>query len=266
MKYINFPSQKEKLFLWLIRITSSVSLQKTSILLFLCILLLSVNNSNSQSNSLAGNKTAINRVKTQLVTDSSSIIEEKLVALALSGPLYKGTEHQNKINEYQLKSAKNAWLNLLTISTNYNDQTFANTNTQTSYVYPKYFFGLTLPLGTLFSRTGVKSAKEGVEISKINQESLARNIRADIISKYRQYKNYFLLIDLQTQAVDDEETAFLQAKEKFRNGTITIQVYNASQKIYNDEFVKKLGLQLQQDLLKIEIERIIGTSLESAIK
>lgn len=199
--------------------------------------------------------------------DSTSIIEEKLVALALEGPAYKGADHQNKINEYQLKSAKNSWLNLLTVSTNYNDQSFKGENIgNTSYVYPKYFFGVTIPLGTLFSRTGVKSAKEQVEISKDNQEQLARNIRADIISKYRQYKNYSILIALQSQAVDDEETAFLQAKEKFRNGDIAIEAHNAAQKLYNDELVKKIGLQLQQDLLKIEIERIIGTTLENALK
>lgn len=203
----------------------------------------------------------------QSSTDSTSIIEEKLIALALEGPAYKGADHQNKINEYQLKSAKNSWLNLLTISTNYNDQSFKGENLgNTSYVYPKYFFGVTVPLGTLFSRTGVKAAKEQVEISKNNQDQLARNIRADIISKYRQYKNYSMLIVLQSQAVDDEETAFLQAKEKFRNGDITIEAHNAAQKLYNDELVKKIGLQLQQDLLKIEIERIIGTTLENALK
>lgn len=203
----------------------------------------------------------------QSPADSASVIEEKLVALALDGPTYRGTDHQNKINEYQLKSAKNSWLNLLTVSTNYNDQSFKGENLgNTSYVYPKYFFGVTIPLGTLFSRTGVKSAKEQVEISKDNQEQLARNIRADIISKYRQYKNYSTLIALQSQAVDDEETAFLLAKEKFRNGDITIEVHNAAQKLYNDELAKKIGLQLQQDLLKIEIERIIGTTLENALK
>ena len=198
--------------------------------------------------------------------DSSTIIEEKLVELALNGPFYKGAEHQNKINEYQLKGAKNSWLNLLTISTNYNDQSFASDNQTAAYIYPKYFFGVTIPLGTLFSRTEIKAAREGIEISKNNQEQLARNIRAEVISKYRQYKNYFALISLQSQAVDDEETAFLQVKEKFRNGAITIELHNIAQKKYNDELTKKLNLQLQQDMIKIDIERLIGTSLENVLK
>lgn len=197
--------------------------------------------------------------------DSIRVLEERLVALALDGPMYKGAEHQNRINELQLKAAKNQWLNLLTVSTNYNDQTFADNSGTTSYVYPKYFFGLTIPLGTLFSRTGVRSAQEGVEISKANQQQLARNIRAEVITKFRQYRNYFAMIELQNQTVDDEETAYLQAKEKFRNGTITIEAHNTAQKSYNDELSKKFQLQLQQDLVKVELERLIGTTLEAAI-
>jgi len=112
--------------------------------------------------------------KDSVLRDTSTLIEEKLVALALEGPLFKSSESQNKINEYQLKAAKNAWLNLLTISVNYNDQTFAKTTTA-AYVYPKYFFGFTLPLGTMFSSIPVKSAKEQIKINANNQEQLARS-------------------------------------------------------------------------------------------
>src|SRR5450432_1403598 len=53
-----------------------------------------------------------------------SLIEAKLVDLALKGPTYRASTHQNRINELELKKAKNAWLNLLAISYNVNDQTF----------------------------------------------------------------------------------------------------------------------------------------------
>lgn len=251
-KETKLKNRRDKLLLKIFNINPMFKYQKKKVSFFLAMVILCINVTAQDLESPA---------------DSASSIEEKLVALALDGPVYRGTDHQNKINEYQLKSAKNSWLNLLTVSTNYNDQSFKTENqSNASYVYPKYFFGVTIPLGTLFSRTGVKSAKEQVEISKDNQEQLARNIRADIVSKYRQYKNYSTLIALQSQAVDDEETAFLQAKEKFRNGIITIEVHNAAQKLYNDELAKKIGLQLQQDLLKVEIERIIGTTLENALK
>ncbi len=200
------------------------------------------------------------------VDTSGLTIEEKLIALALNGPILKASANQNKINEYQLRAAKNTWVNLLTLSANFNDQNvFAQNNQPANVVFPRYFFGLNIPLGTLLSRTTVKSAREQIEISKNNQTQLQRNTRADILSKYRQFKNLADLITIQIQTMDDEETAYVQAKEKFRNGLIPIEIHNAAQKNYNNELTKKITMQMDQDLLKIEIERIIGTSLENVI-
>ena len=203
-------------------------------------------------------------VRTQ---NSDSLFQERLVKLALDGPLFRGTDHRNRINELELKRARNSWTNLLTVSLNYNDQTFTkNNNVNAAYVYPKYFFGLNIPLGTLLSRTEVKAAKEQIAISKDNQEQLYRNIRADVLGKYKQYKNFNELIILQNEVVVEEEIAAKDAKEKFLPGTITREDYNKALKLYNEESAKLLNLQLQQEILKLEIERIIGTTLENVMK
>jgi outer membrane protein TolC len=197
---------------------------------------------------------------------NDSLIGERLVALALNGPTFKAAQHQGKLNEYELKRAKDAWLNLLSISGNYNDQTFAKSTTPTGYVYPKFFFGVTVPLGTLFSKTPVKAAREGIEIGKLNQEELKRAIRAEVLTKYKQYKAYAELVNIQSELLIDVQTELDQAEEKFRKGTVTIDAYNAAQKGRNDERVKLINLKLQQDLIKLEIEKLIGTSLESALR
>jgi outer membrane protein TolC len=194
-----------------------------------------------------------------------SVIEKKLVELALTGPAYEESKHQNKINEYQLKSAKNSWLNLLTISASYNDQTFKNNTSQNTYIYPKYFTSINLPLGTLFSRTGVKAAREGLEISKNKQEQLSRNIKVDVLSKYRQYKDFIELIAYQKELVDDYEAIYLRVKNEFKEGTISIETHNTASKNYNDVLTTILNLQYQQYIVKLEIERIIGTKLESVM-
>jgi outer membrane protein TolC len=196
---------------------------------------------------------------------SSSNVEEKLVELALKGPLFQGSVHQNKLNEYQLEGAKKAWLNLLTISTNYNDQTFTK-NVVSNIAYPKYFFGLTIPLGTLLSRTEIKTAREGVELSKINQEQLKRDIRAEVITKYKQYKVQGELIAFQNELMNDVAAAVIQSEESFRKGTITIEQFNTAQRSNNDEKARLINMKLEQDLIKVEIERMIGVSLESVIK
>lgn len=198
-----------------------------------------------------------------------SVIEEKLVQLALQGPLFQTSDNQIKIAQYQLSKAKKSWLNLLSVSGNYNDQTFANHTTtagQGAYIYPKFFFGITIPLGVIFSMgPDIKIGKEGVAVSRNNQEQLARTMRADILSKYKQYKTYDTLVAIQNDAAVDEQASLAQLERKAHTGAISIEQYNIAHKAYGDELARGLNLKLQRDLIKIEIERIIGTKLENVI-
>jgi outer membrane protein TolC len=199
--------------------------------------------------------------------DTANSVEEKLVELALNGPLVKAADHQNRVNELQLQRAKNVWMNLLAVSLQYNDQSFNKPGTVPGqYIYPKYFFGLNIPLGTILSRTDVKSARESIEISRNNQEQLKRTIRAEVLSLYRQYQAQGELINLQNELISDMNVELGQVEEKFGKGTITIEVYNAAQKAKNDETGKLINLRLQQELIKLEIEKMIGTSLESVTR
>lgn len=197
-------------------------------------------------------------------TTGQAAIEKKLVDLVLSGPQFQTTVHEGRINELRLKSEKNSWLNLLSLSTQYNDQSF-NRTAQTIN-FPRYFFGVTVPLGVLLSRTGVKTAKEGIEISKLTQEERRRTLQAEVIGKYRQYRSMGKIISLENEYLLDVEAALLQSEENFRKGTATIEAYNNSQRTRSDALTRIINLRLQQDLVKLEIERLIGTTLESVTK
>jgi len=198
-----------------------------------------------------------------------TIMENRLVQLALAQPNYEQTMHQQKIFEYQLKKQRNAWLNLLTLSTTYNDQSFAKpeNNGTTAYVYPKYFIGVNIPLGLIASNgTDVKITKESELIAKSQQQELAKQIRASVLINYKEFKANEKLLAIQNQVVDDEQANYLQVEQNFKNGTATLDAYNEASKKYNDEQVKIINLQLQQDLIKVELERLIGRKLEDAFK
>ncbi len=196
-----------------------------------------------------------------------SLIQERLVQLALNGPAYSVSGHQIKFAEYNLTRARRTWLNLLSISADYNDQTFAKPSTNFGYVYPKYFFGITIPIGLFFTMgPDIKKEQENVAITRDNQEQLARTIRADVLSKYAQYKTYGGLLTIQNNVVDDEEALRKQVEKKFQDGSVSIEQYNLANKIYGEDLTKKLNLQLQVDLLKIDIERMIGVNLESLLR
>ncbi len=94
---------------------------------------------------------------------------------------------------------------------------------------------------------------------------MARTIRADILSKYTEYKTYRSLVVLESQVTDDIHAAFLQAEKRFNDGSVTIEVYSDASRNYTAEMTKLLNLQLQQDLVKLEIEKIIGVKLETVL-
>jgi outer membrane protein TolC len=194
-------------------------------------------------------------------------IEAKLVELALQGPRYESAGHTIKQSQYQLSKAKKSWLNLLAVSYNYNVLSSPVNASTSAYIYPRYFFGLTIPLGVIFTLgPEIKGAREAVAVSVNAREELARTIKADVLSKYKQYKNFGELILLQNTIVVDAQAAFSQVEKKFKDGTVAIELYNTANKNYSDELAKKLNLQLSQDLVRLSIEQLIGVSLESVIK
>ncbi len=227
----------------------------------LCAFMLSAQKTTSVNTAAAGTTAGAD---TSIVLVDS--VEEKLVALALNSPAVKISESQSKINEYQLRATRNTWVNFFTINANYNNMVATQGNQNGSVFFPGLTMGFTIPLGTILSTAPrVKAAKQQLAISNFTQEQVARNIRAEVIGKYRQYLNYAQVIAIQNQTVDDEETAYLQAKEQFRNGKIQIEEYNTAQKLYNLELTRKLNLQLEQDLVKLDIERMIGVGLDTII-
>jgi outer membrane protein TolC len=197
-----------------------------------------------------------------------SITEKKLVELALKQPKFDEAAAQRKTIDYQLEKQRKAWLNLLSLSVNYNDQTFAGkSNTQTAYVYPKYFFGVTIPLGLIFSGgTDYKITKQSGIIARDQELELQQTIKAQVLSDYRQYRTYDKLLAIQNQSTDDAQAYFLQVQQKFADGSATLEAYNDASAKYNAEVVKTINTQLQQDLIKIDLEKFIGRRLEDIFK
>lgn len=210
--------------------------------------------------------------KAQMVTpniilqDTSVATEERLVQLALQGPEMNRTYHLSKINEYQLRAAQKVWLNLLAFSINLNERSFGSSNLPQTYVYPKFNMGISIPLGTILSRTAVKSAKESIEIGKDNAELTRRSLREQVITAYKEYVVYDKLIAMQSELINDEQTQLVQTEEKFRKGTIPIEAYTAAQRNNNAQLATLINLKLQQDLKKLALERLIGVKLETVLK
>jgi outer membrane protein TolC len=197
---------------------------------------------------------------------NDSMIQSRLVMLALLAPRYEAATHQVNVANQQMDIAKRSWLNLLSISGNFNEFDLKQ-NQSSQFVYPKYLLGVTIPIG-LFFELGpqIRAARETVRVTQSNQEDLARTLRMQVLSQYTAYKNYSALITLENTVLVDQQAAMNQMEKKFQDGSASIEQYNTANRVYTDERVKMLNLQLSQDLIRLDIERMIGVSLDSVIK
>jgi outer membrane protein TolC len=206
----------------------------------------------------------------KIVGMDTSGAEQKLIRIALTRPAYDVTYRQIRNANHQLSLARNAWLNLLTISLNFNDQEFYHQKTipgQATYVYPKYFFGVTIPVGLIFSRgSEIRIAKENQAIAKDNREEAERTIIAEVKSKYRTYLNYQNMLAVQNIIVNDEQAVFLQVEKNFRDGKNSIDDYNSASKAFNVTILQQLQYKLIADQDKVDLEQMLGMSLEAALK
>jgi outer membrane protein TolC len=184
-------------------------------------------------------------------------------------PEYDATTHQDKIDELRLKQSKATWLNLLTLSMQLNDQSFNQPKAapgQVTYVYPKYYFGVNIPLGIIFSQGNtVRQAREALLLSRDQQQMLAAQIKANVLSKYRQYRNWDDMITMEGELLNDVLAISTQAEQNFKNGSITVETYIGAQRMKNEEMVKLKNLQLAQDLVRYDLERMIGVPLEDVL-
>jgi outer membrane protein TolC len=194
-------------------------------------------------------------------------VEAKLIGIAMTRPSYDITLHQEYIARHELSKARNSWLNLLSITLDYNQFDFQPSANNTAYVYPKYFFGLTIPLGYIFSRgSEIKTAKENQVIARDTRAEAARTIVASVKTKYRTYLNYQSMLAVQNIVVNDEQAVFLQVEKNFRDGKATIDSYNSASKVFNSAILQQLQYKLLSDQTKVDLEHDLGMTLEEAIK
>ncbi len=209
----------------------------------------------------------------RLTSDTGKIIDirERLVQLALQNPSYEMADHAANAAEYQIRLAKGNWLNIFSASGNVNEFTInqitgtGNAATQNIY-YPKYNIGLTVPMD-LFSRqkNTVRIARENYLIAEAAKNDRFRQIRADVLTKYEDYLLNKQMLEFQSQVAQDEFTLYKRAEKDFQDGIIKLEEFEKTYKGWVEEQEKKLLYQRNLNVIKLDIERIIGVKLDDVL-
>jgi outer membrane protein TolC len=201
-------------------------------------------------------------------------IRERLVTLALQNPNYEIADRKVSIAEYQVKKAKSSWLAPIAVQGNLNEFAFKGATTgpngvvtNPSTFYPKYNIGANIPFD-LFStkKNDVRIAKENLSIAQAEKNQHFREIKAQVLTKYEDYLLFQQKLDFQTQVTQDARTAYLVSEKDFQEGAIKQDDYNKSYRGYLNEKIIQSEYLRNYNVIKLELEAMIGMSMEDLLK
>lgn len=202
--------------------------------------------------------------------DTSQItdIREKLVQLALQNPNFEIADRQVNVAKYQLHKAKGSWLNTFSATGNVNEYTInpksAPSNQAT--LYPKYNFSINLPFDFFTSKANeVKIARENLYIAHAEKNEKYRTVRKTVLSAYEDYLMHKEKYDLIIRMAQSEYTEYKLAEKDFADGLITPEVFKKAETAYYEQQLKKADQQRNFSVAKLELEAIIGVSIDDVL-
>lgn len=214
-------------------------------------------------------------VKAQSIVDSISdpgfilrdTVSEKLAEFAVNN--YQIMMQKSRVNEmqYEVKKSKAAWLNNIAVTGNLNEANLKSSTTGGQNVFfPRYNFGLTLPLGTFFTKSNdTKIAKEKYNQEVYNLKGQLELLKKAIKVEYQNYLSNKYFIALHESVIQDEKVLLSVVETKFSKNEVSLDAYTQSSKRYNDALIKKVELLKNLNTSKLELEGLLGMKLEEAL-
>lgn len=194
-------------------------------------------------------------------------VEEKLVQLAWANhPDNKILLNDVESKSFNIANKKGKWLERVLIQGNLNEFTIAGGDDIRSQFFPRYNFGVTIPLGMFIQvPQDVKIAKKEYEsaIESVNAQKLY--IRSETLKRYQNYQRQKEIYDIQNQLSQDIESQFLLVETKFKNGEETLENYTRTLERINMQKINLLNSKYELNVAKIELEEMIGLKLEEVL-
>ncbi|HML59121.1 MAG TPA: TolC family protein [Ferruginibacter sp.] len=198
--------------------------------------------------------------------DVDSLIKIKLVKLATKNhPAIGMAEANTRIAEADYQRAKKAWMSSVSFGANINE--FVVSNPDAANFFPKYNLGAMVPLD-LFARMKreKKVATEQINISNLQKTDRLRYIKAEVLMRYENYKEKKEIVNLQRSYLEYDLLAYEAAKRDYAEGDIPMEQMNKAHQIYITEKSKLTTRERDLNIAIIQLEEMIGTSLETALQ
>lgn len=196
-------------------------------------------------------------------------IGEKLADLAVTNPNIEMIEKQLKAAKFDVRYAKGTWLNAFTAAFNVNEFSLKQNSSDVNRyntLYPRYNFGLQVPLGLFFTKGAQVNKAKAVQeeaSAKLSAEKL--RIRQAVLNAYQEYLLNKYLLAIEESVLQDEQVVYKQAEQKFKDNAIRLEAFTDATRRYNAAVSKRLTLLRDFNNAKTALEIMIGMDLPSAI-
>jgi outer membrane protein TolC len=210
------------------------------------------------------------RYTTMTYNSNVDSVAEKLVAMAMTNASIRSAENLSEQFKYLYKASKTSWLNNIALQGNINEYSFNQNNAadplRQSTQYPKYNFGVLVPIGMFFNNPKQVKAdyfKYQYALEQINVEK--QNIRREVLINYHDYMMNKDLLAQHQQLVNDWRIIHLKNEQKFSKGEISLEAFYNSTKTYTDELSKQANLTDAVKVSSARLEALIGMNVEDAL-
>jgi outer membrane protein TolC len=220
----------------------------------------------AQANGAENSVPASNTASPQDSTKSGPDIREKLVLLALQNPEFEIADRKVSIANHELKRSRTKFLGNIAGTVNYNEFSIKK-NSNVPNFYPRYNIGVSLPLDLFITRSqDISIARENLSIAEATKKQQLQEVKGIVLTSYEDFLMHQQKLDFQNRITQDVNLVYLTAEKDFSQGIITQAEYNIAYKTWSDEQSRKAEFQRNYNVAKIQLESLIGMTLEQAIK
>jgi outer membrane protein TolC len=202
--------------------------------------------------------------------DDSLALGEQLVWLAWENhPANDAVRYAVEQEEETITQARWDWLNDFSASFNLNEGNINPdaTGNNTNLFFPRYNFRLAVSVGTFVNTPSkIRRAKLGREIAEEVVDEQQLSMRREVLSRYYTYLYNINLLKLKMQAYQDVYSSYTSATQSFTNGEISLDEYNKALQARNEAQEGKLEAERTLLISKLELEELLGMTLEKAIE
>lgn len=221
-------------------------------------------------------------LKAQSIVDSISnpsfllrdTVSDKLGDFAVNN--YQIMMSKSKVREmdFEVRKTKAAWLNNISVTGNLNEANLKSSGSgggagaaNQNIFFPRYNFGVTLPLGTFFTKANeTKIAKAKHEQEVYNLKGQLELLKKAIKIEYQNYLSQKYFVALHESVTQDEKVLLSVIETRFSKNEVGLDVYTQASKRYNDALIKKIDLLKSLNTSKLELESLLGMKLEDALQ